>query len=151
MIPQGTGSGFVWDSAGHVITNFHVVKGANAIKVTLYDSTSCSAKVVGVDENKDIAVLQLDIDTARAAALRKVELGRSTGLFVGQQVYAIGNPFGLDHTLTSVRAHHTCHDWMFPCSCHIWDGCHTSKVYICRKLHVPHVQAASAKFACSTC
>lgn len=103
MIPQGTGSGFVWDKDGHVITNFHVVKGANAIKVTLYDSTSCSAKVVGVDENKDIAVLQLDIDKERASALRKVELGRSTGLFVGQQVYAIGNPFGLDHTLTSVR------------------------------------------------
>lgn len=102
MIPQGTGSGFVWDDQGHVITNFHVVKGASALKVTLYDSTSCSAKVVGVDENKDIAVLQLDIDKPRAKALRKVELGRSTGLFVGQKVFAIGNPFGLDHTLTSV-------------------------------------------------
>jgi hypothetical protein len=106
MIPQGTGSGFVWDDKGHVVTNYHVVKGSSALKVTLYDSTSCSAKIVGVDENKDIAVLKLDIPDAQARKLRKVELGRSTGLFVGQKVFAIGNPFGLDHTLTSVRPFH---------------------------------------------
>jgi S1-C subfamily serine protease len=102
-IPQGTGSGFIWDDKGHVVTNYHVVRGANAIRVTLFDSTSCSATIVGADENKDIAVLKLEVPDRQAAALRKVMVGRSTGLAVGQKVFAIGNPFGLDHTLTSVR------------------------------------------------
>ena len=118
MIPQGTGSGFVWDNKGHVVTNYHVVKGSSALKVTLYDSTSCTAKIVGSDENKDIAVLKLDISDAQAAKMRKVQLGRSTGLFVGQTVYAIGNPFGLDHTLTSVRCPH--HQW-YGENRNIWD------------------------------
>ena len=100
-MPRGSGSGFVWDDKGHVVTNFHVVRGASAIKVTLYDSSSVSAKVVGADENKDIAVLKLDLSDAKARELKKVVLGRSTGLAVGQSVFAIGNPFGLDHTLTS--------------------------------------------------
>jgi S1-C subfamily serine protease len=102
-IPQGTGSGFIWDNAGHVVTNFHVIKNASALKVTLYDSSSWPAKVVGYDETKDIAVLKLDMPDAEAKKLDKVSLGRSTGLAVGQKVFAIGNPFGLDHTLTSVR------------------------------------------------
>lgn len=102
-IPQGTGSGFIWDDKGHVVTNYHVVKDANALRVTLFDSTSCSATIVGADENKDIAVLKLELPERQAAALRKVMVGRSTGLAVGQKVFAIGNPFGLDHTLTAVR------------------------------------------------
>lgn len=103
-IPQGTGSGFIWDKKGHVVTNYHVVKGASGgIKVTLIDSTSCSAKIVGVDETKDIAVLKLDIPDGQASRLQAVELGRSAVLKVGQKVFAIGNPFGLDHTMTSVQ------------------------------------------------
>lgn len=102
-IPQGTGSGFIWDKRGHVVTNYHVVKGASGgIKVTLIDSTTCSATIVGVDETKDIAVLKLDIPESQAARLLSVELGRSANLKVGQKVFAIGNPFGLDHTMTSV-------------------------------------------------
>ena len=103
-IPQGTGSGFIWDDRGHVVTNYHVVKGASGLKVTLIDSTSCSASIVGIDETKDIAVLKLDIPERQARRLQTVELGRSAALAVGQRVFAIGNPFGLDHTLTSVRA-----------------------------------------------
>jgi S1-C subfamily serine protease len=103
-IPQGTGSGFIWDKRGHVVTNYHVVKGASGgIKVTLIDSTTCSAKIVGVDETKDIAVLKLDIPDGQASRLQAVELGRSAVLKVGQKVFAIGNPFGLDHTMTSVQ------------------------------------------------
>lgn len=102
-IPQGTGSGFIWDDRGHVVTNYHVVKGASGIKVTLIDSTSCSASIVGIDETKDIAVLKLDLPERQARRLQTVELGRSAALAVGQRVFAIGNPFGLDHTLTSVR------------------------------------------------
>jgi S1-C subfamily serine protease len=102
-IPQGSGSGFIWDDQGHVVTNYHVIRSASALKVTLFDTSSCSAKVVGFDESKDIAVLKLDIPEKQAKALEKVSLGRSTGLAVGQRVFAIGNPFGLDHTLTSVR------------------------------------------------
>lgn len=82
-------------------------EGAASLQVTLFDSTSCSAKIVGADENKDIAVLRLDLPPAEAAGLRRVSVGRSAGLAVGQKVFAIGNPFGLDHTLTSVRTQAT--------------------------------------------
>ncbi|WIA10403.1 hypothetical protein OEZ85_010595 [Tetradesmus obliquus] len=99
-IPAGTGSGFVWDRQGHVVTNFHVIKGASEVKVTLLDQSTYSAKVVGFDPDKDVAVLQLDMPEEARAALQPVSLGSSTGLMVGQRVYAIGNPFGLDHTLT---------------------------------------------------
>lgn len=102
-IPQGTGSGFVWDAEGHVVTNYHVVRSANALKVTLYDSSSVSATVVGSDETKDIAVLKLDLPADKAKSLKKVSVGKSSALAVGQKVFAIGNPFGLDHTLTQVR------------------------------------------------
>ncbi|KAF6258898.1 trypsin-like cysteine/serine peptidase domain-containing protein [Scenedesmus sp. NREL 46B-D3] len=100
QIPAGTGSGFVWDRQGHVVTNFHVIKGASEVKVTLLDQSTYSAKVVGFDPDKDVAVLQLDMPEAKQAGLQPVSLGSSTGLMVGQRVYAIGNPFGLDHTLT---------------------------------------------------
>ncbi len=97
-IPQGTGSGFVWDRAGHIVTNFHVVRGAQALSVKLMDGTSYEARLVGVDPTKDIAVLQIE---APAEALQPVRVGRSSALQVGRKVLAIGNPFGLDHTLTT--------------------------------------------------
>lgn len=100
-IPAGTGSGFVWDKKGHVVTNFHVVKGASEVKVTLLDQSSWSARVVGFDPDKDVAVLELSgMPPARMASLQPVTVGSSSDLLVGQRVYALGNPFGLDHTLT---------------------------------------------------
>ena len=96
--PQGTGSGFVWDVRGHVVTNFHVVRGGNAFLVTFADGTTYEAALVGHDENKDLAVLHID---APEEALRPIVVGRSSTLRVGQKVLAIGNPFGLDHSLTT--------------------------------------------------
>jgi S1-C subfamily serine protease len=97
-IPQGTGSGFIWDTAGHVVTNFHVVQDAQAAQVTLVDGSTLRAEVVGAAPDKDLAVLRV---TGDAAKLRPINVGASTDLEVGQKVFAIGNPFGLDHTLTT--------------------------------------------------
>ncbi len=97
-IPQGTGSGFVWDGAGHVITNFHVIQGASAAQVTLDDQTSYPAKLVGTEPDKDIAVLRIE---TKGAELKPIRIGTSADLQVGQKVFAIGNPFGLDQTLTT--------------------------------------------------
>ena len=97
--PAGAGSGFFWDTDGHVVTNYHVVKGAALLKVTLGDTTVVPASLVGYDEDRDVAVLQLPHDVAARA--RPMPLGASVDLRVGQRVYAIGNPFGLDHTLTA--------------------------------------------------
>jgi S1-C subfamily serine protease len=97
-IPQGSGSGFVWDRKGHIVTNYHVIAGASALLVTMADQTEWEAKVVGVAPEKDLAVLRID---ARADQLVPLELGGASGLRVGQHVYAIGNPFGLDQTLTT--------------------------------------------------
>ena len=96
-VPQeGQGSGFILDKAGHVLTNFHVVEGANrGIEVTLSNKRRYSAKVVGTDKVHDLALLQID-----APNLEPVTLADSTGLAVGQKVYAIGNPFGLNGTMT---------------------------------------------------
>lgn len=96
QIPKGTGTGFVWDARGYVVTNFHVVTGGDAFRVTLADQTSYEAKLVGAEPSKDLAVLKLD-----AKALTALPVGSSGDLAVGQSVYAIGNPFGLDHTLTT--------------------------------------------------
>ncbi|RMD80085.1 MAG: PDZ domain-containing protein [Lentisphaerae bacterium] len=96
-IPQGTGSGFVWDKKGHIVTNFHVIQGAAIISVTLADRTTWEAKVVGTAPNKDLAVLKID---APAVKLHPLVPGDSSTLKVGQKVLAIGNPFGLDQTLT---------------------------------------------------
>lgn len=96
-IPRGTGTGFVWDDQGHVVTNFHVVEGANQIEVTLSDGTTWPATPVGVYPDKDVAVLRIAPDHLPPP----VALGTSADLQVGQSVYAIGNPFGLDHTLTA--------------------------------------------------
>lgn len=98
QIPQGTGSGFIWDTVGNVITNFHVIQNADAAQVTLADQSTYKARVVGVAPDKDLAVLRID---APAAKLQAIPLGTSRDLQVGQSVFAIGNPFGLDQTLTT--------------------------------------------------
>ncbi|MEM1034235.1 MAG: trypsin-like peptidase domain-containing protein [Myxococcota bacterium] len=97
-IPRGTGSGFVWDDQGHVVTNFHVIRGGNAAKVTFSNQKEYDAKVVGMAPDKDIAVLKIE---APADALVALPRGSSSNLVVGQQTFAIGNPFGLDHTLST--------------------------------------------------
>jgi S1-C subfamily serine protease len=97
-VPRGSGSGFVWDTRGHIVTNFHVVQGGNAYKVTLADGKQYDATLVGGEPNKDLAVLRIQ---APAASLVPLERGRSETLVVGQKVLAIGNPFGLDQTLTT--------------------------------------------------
>ena len=98
QVPRGSGSGFVWDERGYIVTNYHVIQGGNSFHVTLGDGSSHEARVVGFDETKDIAVLQIDAPETRLVA---IEQGRSEGLMVGQKVIAIGNPFGLDQTLTT--------------------------------------------------
>jgi S1-C subfamily serine protease len=97
-IPQGTGSGFVWDQDGHIVTNYHVVQMGDRARVTLNDGTSYPAKIVGKEPDKDIAVLQI---TAPPQKLQPLPIGKSADLQVGQKVLAIGNPFGLDQTLTT--------------------------------------------------
>jgi S1-C subfamily serine protease len=97
-IPQGAGSGFIWDTAGSIVTNFHVIKDAQAVKVTLSDRSSWDAKIVGVEVDKDLAVLKID---APKEKLFPISVGTSENLLVGQKVLAIGNPFGFDHTLTT--------------------------------------------------
>ncbi|OGS35814.1 MAG: hypothetical protein A2506_03150 [Elusimicrobia bacterium RIFOXYD12_FULL_66_9] len=97
-IPQGAGSGFVWDKEGHIVTNYHVVQGGDAFLVTLRDQTQLEAKLVGADPNKDIAVLKV---IKGRDILKPVKLGSFEQLRVGQKTLAIGNPFGLDHTLTT--------------------------------------------------
>jgi S1-C subfamily serine protease len=97
-IPQGTGSGFIWDDAGHIVTNFHVVYEAQNVQVTLSDSSIFKAEVVGVAPDKDLAVLMIK---APREKLPPISIGTSSDLKVGQSVYAIGNPFGLDQTLTT--------------------------------------------------
>ncbi|MCG8404475.1 MAG: trypsin-like peptidase domain-containing protein [Phycisphaerales bacterium] len=98
-IPQaGTGSGFLWDEYGHVVTNYHVVRGARSVQVTLADQTTWDASLVGKEPDKDLAVLRIDAPPAR---LKPIAIGASNDLRVGQTVFAIGNPFGLDQTLTT--------------------------------------------------
>ncbi|KAJ7970842.1 Protease Do-like chloroplastic-like [Quillaja saponaria] len=97
-VPQGSGSGSVWDKEGHIVTNYHVIRGASDLRVTFADQTTYDAKVVGFDQDKDVAVLRID---APKDKLRPIPVGVSADLLVGQKVYAIGNPFGLDHTLTT--------------------------------------------------
>lgn len=97
-VPRGTGSGFVWDDKGHIVTNFHVIQGADGARVTLHDRSVWNAKLVGVSPRNDIAVLRIE---AEGASLSPVQLGTSHDLSVGQQVFAIGSPFGLDYTLST--------------------------------------------------
>src|SRR5262245_26419182 len=97
-IELGSGSGFLWDENGHVVTNYHVVENANRFKVTLADQSTWDAVAVGAAADKDLAVLRID---APAARLKPLLIGTSADLEVGQKVFAIGNPFGLDQTLTT--------------------------------------------------
>lgn len=97
-VPAGSGTGFIWDAQGHVVTNFHVIQGATHAFITLADGTHHEATYVGGAPDKDLAVLQM---TKTPPRLRPIPLGTSADLQVGQSVLAIGNPFGLDQTLTT--------------------------------------------------
>jgi S1-C subfamily serine protease len=97
-VPAGSGSGFVWDDQGHIVTNFHVVEGAQSLNVTFHDQQNVEAKVVGLEPRKDIAVIKVDV---AGKTLVPIRVAKSTQLEVGQKAIAIGNPFGLDHTLTT--------------------------------------------------
>lgn len=97
-IKRGTGSGFVWDQKGHIVTNYHVIQGADRAQVTLSDQSTWSAKLIGSAPEKDLALLKIEAEPNR---LLPIPLGESNNLRVGQNVYAIGNPFGLDQTLTT--------------------------------------------------
>ncbi|MCX6568621.1 MAG: trypsin-like peptidase domain-containing protein [Candidatus Aminicenantes bacterium] len=96
-VPQGSGSGFVWDDKGHIVTNFHVIEEGDKFMVSLPNQKQVEAKLVGRDPNKDIAVLKLG---EMVPDLTPVRIGTSVNLQVGQKVIAIGNPFGFDHTVT---------------------------------------------------
>lgn len=97
-VPRGTGSGFIWDDVGHVITNYHVIEGASEAMVKLSDGSDYKAALVGTSPAHDIAVLRIGVGVKRPSP---VPLGTSRDLKVGQKVFAIGNPFGLDWTLTT--------------------------------------------------
>ena len=98
QIPQGTGTGILWDQDGHVVTNFHVIRGADAAQVTLANHSTWKARLVGAYPDKDLAVLYVE---APKDQLRPIPIGTSADLQVGQKVFAIGNPFGLDQSLTT--------------------------------------------------
>lgn len=97
-VPSGTGSGFIWDDHGHIITNYHVIKGASEATVRLADGHDYKAALVGASAAHDIAVLRIGLGFERP---KPVPLGSNRDLKVGQKVFAIGNPFGLDWTLTT--------------------------------------------------
>ena len=97
-IPQGTGSGFTWDTKGRIVTNYHVISDANKVQVTMADHSTWKAALVGAAPDKDLAVLQI---SAPEKQLHPIAVGASNNLLVGQKVFAIGNPFGLDQTITS--------------------------------------------------
>lgn len=96
--PSGTGSGFIWDKDGSIVTNYHVIEDASKITVTLSDMSNWEAEILGAEPNKDLAVLRIK---APARVLSPIKVGDSQSLKVGQSVFAIGNPFGLDQTLTT--------------------------------------------------
>jgi S1-C subfamily serine protease len=95
---SGSGSGFVWDTEGHIVTNNHVIESARRIEVTFADGTTAEAELVGADADNDLAVIKVDVPVSR---LHPVELGDSDALRVGQQAIAIGNPFGFEQTMTT--------------------------------------------------
>jgi S1-C subfamily serine protease len=96
-IPQGTGTGFVWNDNGLIVTNYHVIKGADRVTITLQDQTTWDAQLIGGSPDKDLALLRIE---APKEKLHPLPLGDSGQLEVGRKVIAIGNPFGLDTTLT---------------------------------------------------
>jgi S1-C subfamily serine protease len=95
---KGEGSGVILDQQGRIVTNYHVVEGARQIQVTLFDGKTYDARVIGQDPSSDVAVIKIE---APAASLFPVALGNSANLRVGQRVFAIGNPFGLERTLST--------------------------------------------------
>lgn len=97
-VQQGSGSGFIWNAGGYIVTNYHVVQNGDAFSVTLNDNTTYDAELIGAEPSKDIAVVKIN---APEAKLAPVAIGGSENLRVGQKVIAIGNPFGLDQTLTT--------------------------------------------------
>ncbi|MEW6520708.1 MAG: trypsin-like peptidase domain-containing protein [Thermodesulfobacteriota bacterium] len=97
-IPKGTGSGFIWDNEGRIVTNYHVIEDANQVQVTLADNSTWKAVLVGASADNDIAVLKI---SAPGKILKPIPVGESASLLVGQKVFAIGNPFGLDQTITA--------------------------------------------------
>lgn len=97
-VEAGSGSGFVWDNQGHIITNYHVIRDASRAIVTLANGEDYEAKLVGIAKEKDLAVLRIE---APLKDLQPIPVGTSHDIRVGQAVYAIGNPFGLDQTLTT--------------------------------------------------
>jgi len=97
-IPKGTGSGFIWDKEGRIVTNYHVIEDANKVQVTLADNSTWKAVLVGATADRDIAILKI---SAPAKILKPILVGESANLLVGQKVFAIGNPFGLDQTITA--------------------------------------------------
>ena len=97
-IPRGSGTGFIWDKSGLIVTNFHVIAGAHKLTVTLQDQTEYAAEVIGVAPEKDLAVLRIEDPPKDLVTL---PMGDSSELTVGRKVLAIGNPFGLDTTLTT--------------------------------------------------
>jgi S1-C subfamily serine protease len=98
LLPLSSGSGFVWDRTGHIVTNDHVVDGAEEVQITFADGTASVAEIVGVDPSSDLAVLRID---PAGYDLRPVRRGSMENLRVGMRVAAIGNPFGMQGTLTS--------------------------------------------------
>ncbi|PJD90668.1 MAG: peptidase [Legionella sp.] len=101
VVPAGTGSGLIWDKEGHILTNFHVIKGADALAVTL-NGTTVPAKVIGIEPRLDLALLQIQSPVALKSLedYHPLEIAASHDLLVGQKTVAIGNPFGFDHSLT---------------------------------------------------
>lgn len=97
-IPAGNGSGFIWDDEGHIVTNYHVIEKADRAQVTLSDQTTWDAELIGIEPNKDLAILKIK---APKKKLKPIPVASSHDLRVGQSVFAIGNPFGLDQTLTT--------------------------------------------------
>ncbi len=97
-IPAGNGSGFIWDREGHIVTNYHVIEKADKAQVTLSDQTSWDAELIGIEPNKDLAILKIKAPDTK---LKPIPIASSHDLRVGQSVFAIGNPFGLDQTLTT--------------------------------------------------
>ena len=97
-IPRGTGSGFIWDRQGHIITNYHALQGASAVRIRLSDQRTFNATLIGASPEHDLAVLRIPLTNNMPKPL---SIGTSHDLQVGQITYAIGNPFGLDQTLTT--------------------------------------------------
>ena len=99
-VQRGTGSGFIWDNKGHIVTNYHVVQGADKIAISMSDGKNYPAKVIGIEPRKDIAVLKVKKSFNFGKTINQLLTDSST-IEVGQKTIAIGNPFGLDHTLTT--------------------------------------------------